>query len=266
MTRSSTLPRIVLIGAAGRMGRAIAFRFLTDKKVELVGAVDLSVGHDTIGHLSGAVELGPEIVKDVELLPQSLSADIVLDFSTPDAVRAHIEPCLSRGWDCIIGVTGFTLDDENNFHSLATNHGRKIVLVPNFCLGVNLMLKFAKDASRVFERVEIIELHHDKKADAPSGTAIHTAKLISEESERTAPPSPDDPSRGRIENNIPIHSVRLPGLLAHQEIIFGNPGEILTIRHDTTDRVAFLSGIYLAIEKLDKLEAGFIKGLDWALE
>jgi 4-hydroxy-tetrahydrodipicolinate reductase len=248
------------------MGRAVAFRFLTDGKVNLVGAVDPCADRESIGHLSGAAAHGPDIVESVDELPDGLEADIALDFSTPSACRENLEPCLKRGWDSLVGVTGFNDEDRMKFRKLAEKYQRKVVLVPNFCVGVNLLLKFAKEASRVFERVEIIELHHDKKADAPSGTALHTAALISAESKRTEPPCMGDESRGRLEHDIPIHAVRLPGLLAHQEVLFGNPGEVLTIRHDTTDRVAFLSGIYLAIERIGGLEVGFTVGLDWAFE
>jgi len=249
MVMSIYKPKVVLLGAAGRMGAAISGRFLTDGKVDLVGACDLVDVGKPVGSLSGVKIASPLIVRTVSDLPNNLKADVVLDFSRPEGTRENLLPVMERGWDLLIGATGHSEEDIQNFTMAAEKYSRRIVLVPNFTLGVNLMLKFAAMASKVFENVEIIELHHDKKVDAPSGTALHTARLIAE-------------SGGRM--NVPIHSVRLPGLLAHQEVIFGSTGEVLTIRHDTTDRSAFLSGIYLAIENINKLEPGFRKGLDWA--
>jgi len=240
------------------MGRAITARFQADGKVELVGAVDpAGVGSESPG---------PAIVAALDHLPNDLRADIALDFSTASATRGHLEQCLSRGWDILIGATGFTGEDHAAFAALAEKHSRRVVLVPNFTLGINLLLRFARDAARVFERAEIIELHHDRKADAPSGTALHTAGLIAQSRNPSPPPGPDDPSRGRIAENVPVHAVRLPGLLAHQEVLFGGEGEVLTIRHDITDRSAFLSGIYLAIDRLPRLAPGLVKGLEWAFE
>jgi len=264
MAEPSRRPRIVLLGAAGRMGRAVAFRFLKDGILEVVGAVDPDAAGQPVGSLVGVGDAGPTIVANAIELPKDLDADIALDFSLPDGTRSNLEPCLEKGMDALIGVTGFSHDDLSRFAELAEKHSRRVVLVPNFTLGVNLMLRFAREASRVFKRVEIIELHHDRKADAPSGTALHTARLIASERTPLESPTPKDRSRGRIEQEIPIHAVRLPGLLAHQEVIFGSDGEVLTIRHDTTDRSAFVTGIYLAIEKLPNLEPGFVTGLDWA--
>jgi 4-hydroxy-tetrahydrodipicolinate reductase len=245
MNRPENLPKVILLGATGRMGRVIADRFLFDGRVSLVGAVDPNGAGEKVGE--------SEVVPSINNLPAEIVADVVLDFSVPDATRANIKACLDRDWDVIIGATGFTEDDHKLFSELAGKYSKRIVLVPNFTPGINLLLKMAEMASKVFPKVEIIEMHHEKKLDAPSGTAIYTAKIISG-------------SGGRTEEEIPIHSVRLPGLLAHQEVIFGSVGEVLTIRHDTTDRSAFLTGIYLAIERLKRLEPGFTVGLGWALE
>jgi 4-hydroxy-tetrahydrodipicolinate reductase len=259
-------PRLILLGASGRMGRAISYRFLTDGKIQLAGAVDtLSVG-ETIGNLVGSSNDGPKIVTSPDDLAPNLEADIALDFSTASAVRANIEPCLKRRWDYIVGATGFTDEDEIEFARLAEMYKKRVVLVPNFTIGMNLLLKIAREAARVFKNVEIIEVHHDKKADAPSGTAIYTARLVGKERGSAAPPSPDFPSRGEIIDGVPVHSIRMQGFIAHQEIIFGGVGETLTIRHDTTDRSAFLAGIYLAVEKIERLRPGLTVGLDWIFE
>jgi 4-hydroxy-tetrahydrodipicolinate reductase len=242
------------------MGASIASRFVSDAKVELVGAVDVAQQAPTAG-------TAPPIVSKLGDLPATLRADMILDFSTASAVKENLEPCLKRGWDALIGVTGFSESEMDSFRSLATKYKRRVALVPNFTIGVNLLLRIAKEAARLFRHVEIIEMHHDRKVDAPSGTALYTARTIAEN--RTASPPGEkggQQSRGHVECGIPIHSVRMQGLLAHQEVLFGNEGEVLTIRHDTMDRSAFMPGIYLAIEKLPSLEPGFYVGLDWAFD
>jgi len=266
MNAASEQPKVVLLGASGRMGVAVSAKFLTDGKVKLVGACDLVDVGKTVGSLSGLDIDSPLIVRSVNDLPDSLEVDVVLDFSKPDGIRENLNLIMERGWDLLIGATGHTEEDIEIFTKSADKYSRRIVLVPNFTLGVNLMLKFSSIAAKVFNDVEIIEMHHDKKVDAPSGTALHTARLIADASGKSEPPGLGDDSRGRIEENIPIHAIRLPGLLAHQEIIFGSDGEVLRIRHDTTDRAAFLSGIYLALSKIKTLPPGFTHGLNWVFE
>jgi len=266
MIGKNRLTRVILIGAAGRMGRTVGKRFLIDKKVELVGAIDPACAGKSCGSIYGIDLPGPEITAKIENLPDTIKADIALDFSIVEKAVARIEACLVRGCDVLIGTTGFGEKEKSAFKKLSGKYGRRIVQVPNFTLGVNLLLKFSKMAGGIFEHAEIIELHHDKKADAPSGTSVRTANVISSGKDRAEPPGPTDASRGKKVDNIPIHSVRLPGLIAHQEVIFGGEGEILTIRHDTTDRAAFLPGIYLAIERIKNLKPGFHIGLDWAFD
>jgi len=250
--------RVILAGASGRMGRTIGTRFVEDGIVELVAGFDPVNQDPVVGYIP--------IAESFDALPDNLEADLVLDFSTAEAAEGNIIKYLENGLDVIIGATGFDESDKLKFAGLAEKFKKRIVLVPNFTPGANLLMKFARDAARVFKNIEIIEMHHDRKIDAPSGTALHTAAMVNESGSRGAPPTPSDRSRGRIEGNVPVHAVRLPGLLAHQEILCGSEGEVLTIRHDTTDRSAFLSGIYLAIEKLPNLKPGFTTGLEWAFD
>jgi 4-hydroxy-tetrahydrodipicolinate reductase len=258
-------PKLVLLGAGGRMGATIASYLLYDRKVELVGAVDPANAGTTIGELlDDDTEL--QIVSDVDDLPSDLKADLVLDFSIAASTRANLYKTLERGWDALIGVTGFNWEDKAEFTKLALQYKRRIVIVPNFTIGINLLMKFCRESASKFMHAEIIELHHDKKLDAPSGTAINTAQIIAEARDRIEPPSSENASRGEIIDGIPVHSVRMRGMLAHQEVIFGNDGEILTIRHDTMDRKAFMPGIYLAIKKLEKLPHGLEVGLEWAFD
>lgn len=166
-------------------------------------------------------------------------AEAMIDFTTPDAVEANVDAALQHGVPCVIGTSSF---DENKIDALARERGLACFHAPNFALGAVLMMRFAEEAARHMPRAEIIELHNEAKKDAPSGTAKATARLIR-----------GDPT---------IHSVRLPGLVAHQEVLFGGDGQLLTIRHDTFSREAFVPGVLLALERLDTLSPGLTVGLD----
>ena len=167
------------------------------------------------------------------------AAEAMIDFTTPDAVEANVGAALERGVPCVIGTTSF---DESKIDALARERGLACFHAPNFALGAVLMMRFAEEAARHMPRAEIIELHNEAKKDAPSGTAKATARLIG-----------GDPI---------IHSVRLPALVAHQEVLFGGDGQLLTIRHDTFSREAFVPGVLLALERLDTLPPGLTVGLD----
>ena len=167
------------------------------------------------------------------------AAEVMIDFTTPDAVEANVGAAFERGVPCVIGTTSF---DEKKIDALARERGLACFHAPNFALGAVLMMRFAEEAARHLPRAEIIELHNEAKKDAPSGTAKATARLIGR-----------DPI---------IHSVRLPGLVAHQEVLFGGDGQLLTIRHDTFSREAFVPGVLLALERVDGLPPGLTVGLD----
>jgi len=183
------------------------------------------------GHSVRGIELGDE--------PDVAGLDAAVDFTTPDAAPGNVRAALEQGVSCVVGTTGW---DAQQLDGLARERGLRLFVAPNFSLGAVLMMRFAEQAAQYFPRAEIIELHSEAKKDAPSGTAALTAKLIG-----------GDPV---------IHSVRLPGLVAHQEVIFGGEGQLLTIRHDTTARESFADGVLLALEKLDSLPAGLTVGLD----
>jgi 4-hydroxy-tetrahydrodipicolinate reductase len=170
------------------------------------------------------------------------AAEVMIDFTTPDAVEANVGAALERGVPCVIGTSSF---DEIKIDALARERRLVCFHAPNFALGAVLMMRFAEEAARHMPRAEIIELHNEAKKDAPSGTAKATARLIGGE-----------PT---------IHSVRLPGLVAHQEVLFGGEGQLLTIRHDTFSREAFVPGVLLALERLDTLRPGLTVGLDTLL-
>ena len=174
-----------------------------------------------------------------ELLDAAVGADAAVDFTRPDAVEGNVRMCLEEGVPCVIGTSGF---DQEPVAALAHEHGLPVFFAPNFALGAVLMMRFAAEAGKVFPEAAIVELHHETKLDAPSGTAKATAALL--------------------DGDTPIHSIRLPGLVAHQEVIFGGPGQTLTIRHDTTSREAFVPGVLLALERVRSLPPGLTVGLD----
>lgn len=208
--------RVLLFGARGKVGMVLGPRLA-------------EAGHE---------------VTDVEggERPRYEDQDVAIDFTRPDTVRENVEGCLGAGLACVVGTSGLAEDDLASLDGLAKQHGVTCFVAPNFALGAVLMMRFAAEAARHFPKAEIIELHHEAKLDAPSGTAKATAALLPGE--------------------VPIHSVRLPGLLAHQEVIFGGLGQTLTIRHDTLSREAFVPGVLLALERLPTLPPGVTVGLD----
>jgi 4-hydroxy-tetrahydrodipicolinate reductase len=195
--------------------------------------------HGKVGSvLSAALEAsGHEVVDARDVGPDG--CDVAVDFTTPSAVDANVDDCLAARVPVVIGTTGF---DADALEARAREAGVPCFHAANFALGAVLMMRFAEEASRVLERAEIVELHHETKVDAPSGTSKATA--------------------GRMHGDVPIHSVRLPGLVAHQEVILGGPGETLTIRHDTTSREAFVPGVLRALEAVGDLPPGLTVGLE----
>jgi 4-hydroxy-tetrahydrodipicolinate reductase len=188
--------------------------------------------------------LGPALEEaGHELVESTHGAEAAVDFTRPEAVEENVRVCLEDGVPVVVGTTGF---DQERVAALARVQELPVFYAPNFAVGAVLMLRFAAEAAKVMPHAEIVELHHEAKLDAPSGTAKATAALL--------PPG------------TPIHSVRLPGLVAHQEVIFGGPGQTLTIRHDTTSREAFVPGVLLALEKLRELPPGLTVGLDALLD
>jgi len=182
--------------------------------------------------------------------------DIVIDFTHPDAVMDNLKFLINNGIHAVVGTTGFTDERVKQVESwLADRPDVAVIIAPNFAIGAVLSMHFAKQAARFFESVEVIELHHPHKADAPSGTAARTAQLIAE-ARKDLPPNPDATStglegaRGADVDGIPVHSVRLAGLVAHQEVLFGTLGETLTIRHDSIDRTSFVPGVLIAVRRV----------------
>jgi 4-hydroxy-tetrahydrodipicolinate reductase len=240
--------RVAVLGSAGRMGAEVVRAVDAADDLELVAALDQG---DDLATLS------------------AVGAEVVVDFTSPGAVMGNLETVIGQGIHAVVGTTGFDdarLDQVRTW--LAAAPGTGVLVAPNFGIGAVLMMRFAAQAAAFFESVEIVELHHPTKVDAPSGTSAHTARLIAE-ARRAAGlgPQPDatatglDGARGAEVDGVPIHSVRLRGLVAHQEVLLGHEGETLTIRHDSTDRVSFMPGVLLGVRTVAE-HPGLTFGLD----
>ena len=240
--------KVGVLGANGRMGS------------EVVKAVSSAQGLDLVASL----DLGDSLEKFV-----TSGAEVVVDFTTPDAVMGNLEFLVKAGINVVVGTTGFDDVKIGKIQSLLKDHPSVGVLIaPNFAIGAVLMMEFAEKAARYFESAEIIELHHPDKVDAPSGTAARTAQLMSQARKNAglskmtdATTTSIDGARGAIVGDIPVHSVRARGLVAHQEVIFGGLGETLTIRHDSLDRAGFMPGVILGVRKIVE-NPGLIHGLE----
>lgn len=256
--------RVLVSGAAGRMGSEVVRAVLAETDLKLVCAVDPGRAGEPVGE-------GTTLTYEAELSAaiDVTSPQVMVDFTHPSAVAANIGIALGKGVHCVIGTTGLGSDRLERLAAGAEG-GACLFMAPNFAIGAVLMMRFAQQAARYMPHVEIIELHHDRKADAPSGTALRTAALIAE----ARPEVPESPgrdteiaegARGAFVSDIAVHSVRLPGLVAHQEVLFGGQGQTLSLRHDSIDRTSFMPGVVLAIRSVIG-RSGLIIGLERFME
>lgn len=262
--------RVAVAGAAGRMGKAAVRAVATQPDMTLVAVLgrERGVGQDA-GALAGAAPLGVTLTA---ALADVLDAkpDVIIDFCPGAAAVEHARAAIPAGVAPVIGGTGISQADLHSLTALCSTKRIGAVVAPNFAVGAVLMIEFARLAARYFPQAEIIELHHDRKRDAPSGTALKTAAaMATARGSAPAPPAPAEElvagARGGRVEGIPVHSVRLPGLVAHQEVIFGGPGQTLTIRHDSINEESFMPGLLLAVRKVRSLP-GLIYGLEKLLE
>jgi 4-hydroxy-tetrahydrodipicolinate reductase len=251
------------------MGRLVCRTVCDAEDLELVAAVARSHVGEGVGAVAGSPAPDVAISDRIDALAEA-GAEVAVDFTHPDAVWDDITWCLDHGVHAVVGTSGLSGERLAELgERLSSREGRPNVLVaPNFAIGAVLMERFAAQAARFFAAVEVIELHHDGKADAPSGTAMSTARRLA--AERAEPyRGPDAESlpgaRGGDVEGVRVHSVRLPGLVGHQEVIFGGPGQTLTIRHDSTDRSSFMPGVLLAIRAV-ATRPGLTVGLEPLLE
>jgi 4-hydroxy-tetrahydrodipicolinate reductase len=262
--------RILLAGAAGRMGREVIRAILHERDLQLVGAADIQEVGTDICTLVGLPECGVTVSDDLPGLLASGCADVLVDFTNPQAVVRNALTALASGVSAVIGSTGIDELGLAELQKVSEKSGRAVLIAPNFALGAVLMMDFAQQAARYFRNVEIIELHHDQKIDAPSGTSLKTAQMIERVRKPFRQGNPEEYEkiagvRGGDYEGIRIHSVRLPGFVAHQEVIFGDRGQTLTIRHDSMNRESFMPGVMLAVRRICSL-TGVIVGLENILD
>lgn len=260
--------RVLVSGAAGRMGAEVVRAVTSAQGMTVVAAVDPNAAGGSV-----LVEDGRSIEYSADL-QEAISAskpDVMVEFTHPTVVEGNVRIALANRVDCVIGTTGIS---EDKLAELAASapEGTCCFFAPNFAIGAVLMMQFAEKAARFMPHVEVIELHHDQKADSPSGTALRTARLIAAaRTEVPAVPGREtegpgmEGARGGVIEGIHVHSVRLPGLVAHQEVLFGSQGQTLSIRHDSIDRTSFMPGVVLAVAKVGAL-SGLVIGLDKLME
>ena len=258
--------RVVVQGALGKVGRELVSALCHEPETQIVGAVELQVAEDylPLPDSSGTIPFAA----DLDYIITRCQPNVLVDFTTAKATMPAVRTATKQGVNLVIGTTGLTADDLAEIDKLAKAHRVGAVVAPNFALGAILMIHTAKVVARYLDYAEIIELHHHRKADAPSGTALATAKAMAAARDKPFhyPPAQREisGSRGELTDGVAIHSVRLPGLMAHQEIIFGGAGQTLSIRHDTTGRECYMPGVILAIKEVVKRQ-GLIYGLDTLL-
>jgi 4-hydroxy-tetrahydrodipicolinate reductase len=261
--------RVGVIGACGRMGQLVCRAIVEDPDATLVAAIDRSRTGESIGRLIDHPEIDVRITDDLDALLQA-EVEVAVDFTTPEAVRDDLQWCIAHGVNLVVGTTGLAPDVLEGVADQLEAEGNEsnVIIAPNFALGAVLMDRFAAVAAHVFPSAEIIELHHDGKADAPSGTALASARrlLAGRTTDYRGPAGESVPGvRGGDFDGVRVHSVRLPGLVAHQEIIFGGQGQTLTIRHDAMDRSSFMPGVLLAIKAVST-RPGLTVGLEPLLD
>lgn len=231
---------VAVVGAYGRMGRVTCDAVDADPDCELVARIGSGDG------LEAVLDAG---------------ADVAVDFTVPASVRANVAWLLEHGVHAVVGTTGLSDDDLAGLAALTGP--ANLMVAPNFAVGAVLLMQLAQEAARVLPHAEVTELHHEGKLDAPSGTALRTARVIAaarRQQPAVAGPA-GHPARGDLVDGVAVHSVRLPGLVASQEVVFGGPGQTLTIRHDTVDRSAFMPGVLLAVKKVAAMP-GLTVGLE----
>jgi len=272
MTSQPPIP-VVVNGATGKMGREAVKAIAAADDMTLVGAIARNpkyIGED-VGEVVGCGALEIPILADLQgtlaMASQEKQPAVVVDFTHPDSVYENVRSAIAYGVRPVVGTTGLSSQQLQDLADFADKASTGCLIIPNFSIGVVLLQQAAVQASRYFDHVEIIELHHNQKADAPSGTAIQTAEMLAELGKTFNPPAVEATetmagARGSLAaEGIRIHSVRLPGLIAHQEVLFGAPGQLYTLRHDTSDRASYMPGVLLAIRHVLQLKS-LVYGLE----
>ncbi|QDP40442.1 4-hydroxy-tetrahydrodipicolinate reductase [Radiobacillus deserti] len=262
--------KIVVAGPRGKMGSEALRMIQKQDNYELVACVDKKNGGWKVKDIDGLPPFEARIYEDMDECLQEVEADVLIDLTAPEVGYKHTKSAFEHGVRPVVGTTGFTTDQLEELTDLSEQKGLGAVIAPNFAIGAVLMMQFSKMAAKYFPNVEIIERHHDQKLDAPSGTAVKTAELIQQVREEQSQGHPNEKetipgARGADFDGMRIHSVRLPGLVAHQEVVFGDLGQNLTIKHDSFHRESFMSGVKLAVDRVLELDV-LVYGLENLME
>jgi 4-hydroxy-tetrahydrodipicolinate reductase len=261
---------IVIAGPRGKMGTEAVKMVIETEHFSLRAVVDSKNDGKLLRELDGQPELDIPVYDDLERCFSEVNCDVLIDLTKPDVGKRHLEIALQHSIRPVIGTTGFTDEEIERLSLLAEDKGTGAIIAPNFAVGAVLMMKFAQMASKYLPDVEIIEQHHDQKLDAPSGTALKTAQMIRQVRGVKQQGHPEEQeelagARGGNYDGIHIHSVRLPGLVAHQEVLLGGVGQTLKIRHDSINRTSFMPGVRLAVETVVKIDQ-LVYGLENIIE
>ncbi|WP_163537641.1 4-hydroxy-tetrahydrodipicolinate reductase [Gracilibacillus sp. YIM 98692] len=262
--------KVIVAGPRGKMGSEALRMIEKQSDLDLVACLDHKYEGMKISEFDELPPFDVTIYNDIVECLETVEADVLVDLTTPEVGYLHTKTAIQYGVRPVVGTTGFTDEQLQELTDLSEEKGIGTIIAPNFALGAVLMMQFAKWAAKYFPDVEIIEKHHDNKLDAPSGTAVKTASLIKEVRESKKQGHPDeketlDGARGADVDGMKIHSMRLPGLVAHQEVVFGSAGENLTIKHDSFHRESFMTGVKLAIDQAVKLDI-LVYGLENIME
>ncbi len=237
--------KVVVNGACGKMGKETIKAINKDPELKIVGAVDIIGENNDAGEISGIGKIGITISQNLKETLINTKPDVLVDFTTPKVIMSSIKTAGETKTNIVVGTTGITENDLTEIEKICKKNGINVFIAPNFAIGAVLMMRFSSEAIKYMPKAEILEFHHDQKLDAPSGTSIKTSQMMKKISGK----------------NVPIHSIRLPGFVAHQEVIFGGIGQTLSIRHDSISRESFMPGVILAIKKISQLN-GLVYGLE----
>ncbi|HEY9577913.1 MAG TPA: 4-hydroxy-tetrahydrodipicolinate reductase [Pseudobacillus sp.] len=261
---------VIIAGPRGRMGKEAVNMVQKAENLQLAAVLDRKYKGQMLSEIEGFSGIDVPVFTDINECFSEVEADVLIDLTTPETGYIHTKTALEHNIRPVVGTTGFTEEQLKELKKLAEEKSLGCIIAPNFAIGAVLMMKFSEMAAKYFQDVEIIELHHDKKLDAPSGTAIKTAQMIAGVREKKQQGHPEEKetmagARGAEMEGMHIHSVRLPGLIAHQQVIFGADGETLTIRHDSFNRASFMSGVKVCVETVMKVET-LIYGMENILD
>jgi 4-hydroxy-tetrahydrodipicolinate reductase len=262
--------KVTIAGPRGRMGSEAVNMVESTEGFKLISVLDNKNSGKRLSELAGFTGVEVPVYSDINECFEAGSPDVLIDLTTPETGYIHTKTALEHGVRPVVGTTGFSPEQLQELTELAKEKQLGCIIAPNFAVGAVLMMKFSQMAAKYFNDVEIIELHHDQKLDAPSGTAVKTAEMIASERQPKVQGHPGEKetiqgARGADYEGMHIHSVRLPGLIAHQQVMFGADGQTLTIRHDSYNRASFMSGVKVCVETVMKLDT-LVYGLENILD